>query len=125
MHQTTDPVATAEYFADKSNSVSGGTYVSAMLRENVDRYPQRDYLVRLPVGTFSYGHGNCDHGHTICATWECVESWSVDYKLMLYRTGGGRLIAAKLRIPATFRFDRQGIAILRHEDCMIEDPVNP
>jgi hypothetical protein len=121
--KTTDPVDKAEYASNKQNMLSGNTYVTAMLREDVDKYPPRDYLVRIPVGTFVMGVGNCDHGHTICAQWDCVESWSLDYKIMLWRTNAGRLIADKLRIPRTFKFERKGIERIRHEDALMEDPA--
>ena len=41
---------------------------------------------------------NCRHGYTICATRECVESWSCDWNLYLRRTGGGRRLIELLEL---------------------------
>jgi hypothetical protein len=78
--------------ADKSISLSGDTYVSAMLREDIGKYPLRNHLVRLPVTSLD----DCEHCVTVCAKWDCIESWSCDYRLFLDRTGAGRKIAEEV-----------------------------
>lgn len=88
--------AAAEAAADKSVQWSGNAYVAAMLRENIGRHPMRDHLVRIPLAQ----PDRCAHGITICPTWDCVESWSIDYRLLLHRTGGGRNLAEQVRWPA-------------------------
>jgi hypothetical protein len=93
----------AEQCADKRIQLSGYTYVSAMLRDDVDKRPWRAGLVKLPAAT----PDKCHHGITICSLWECLESWAIDYRLYLHRTAAGRTIAAAagwdstVDIPAT------------------------
>lgn len=93
----------AEQCADKRRALSGYTYVSAMLREDVDKVPWRNGLRRLPAMT----PDKCHHGITICSLWECLESWAIDYRLYLHRTAAGRTIAvaagwdSMVDIPAT------------------------
>jgi hypothetical protein len=82
----------AELAADKRRSLSGSTYVSAMLREDTDKYPWRDGLRRIPAVS---DPGMCEHGITICSQWSCLESWAIDWRLYLNRTGAGRRIAAE------------------------------
>lgn len=112
--------ARAQVASNKSISLSGNTYVSAMLRENEGRYPPRDFIVRLP---YVEDARQCQHGVTICSTWECVESWSVDYEVRLWRTGAGREIARKLRLDLNKPLNRKGITVLRHEDFVTSDPA--
>lgn len=94
----------AEIASDKRRSLSGSTYVSAMLRDDLDKYPWRDGLRRIPAVN---DPGKCEHGITICSDWNCLESWSIDFRLYLNRTGAGRRIAAEagwdpqVDIPAT------------------------
>lgn len=76
--------------------LSGATYVAACLRENVGKTPIGDYFARIPVVPAS----RCDHAETICATWRCVESWAIDWRLYLGRTGGGRSLAEAVGWPA-------------------------
>jgi hypothetical protein len=108
----------AELMSNKDYSVSGNTYVSAMLRGDIGKYPMRDFLVRLPV----IGKRDvCDHTVTICPTWECVESWSIDYALYFHRTGGGRRIARELKIDPEIELRPGGGSdILKYEDFKIE-----
>ena len=81
--------------ADRSYAMSGHAYVAAMYRDDFiswtttgGRY--RHLMHRLPLAT------NCTHGVTICAA--CAPSWSIDRRLMLWRTHGGRKLAAELGI---------------------------
>jgi hypothetical protein len=84
-----DAEQAAERAGDKRVNLSGATYVSAMLREDLEKYPWRDNLRRLPATT----PDRCQHGVSICSQWSCLESWSIDYRLFLHRTGAGRRIA--------------------------------
>lgn len=108
----------AEYNSNKAKQLSGNTYVSAIMREDLDKYPPRNYRVRLPI----LQPKDCDHAHTICATWECVECWAVDYRLFFFRTNGGRSIADALRLDHGVHLHANGdIRKLIHEDFMIQD----
>lgn len=109
------------YASDKSVQLSGNTYVSAVLREQLENRPLRPFRVRLSYHN-NASHPLCKHGVTICATWECLESWSIDYAIFLSRTGAGREIATKLHIDPYTSFPRKGIEILHHEDFVIDEP---
>lgn len=97
--------------------VSGHTYISAVLEGRQTMIPYIKNTDRL----------KCDHAFAMCAQWECVESWSMDYVVLLMRTVGGRDLAAKLRIdPLVSLHDehiRVGLVLLKHEDYVIEDPA--
>ena len=113
------PEDKAAYASNPNVQLSGTSYVSAVPREYLHMVPLKPHRVRLPLP----GAGTCEHGVTICATWECIESWSMDYRLFLHRTVAGREIAAKLRIEPTRDLDHLATMPLRHEDFVMEDPA--
>ena len=74
--------------ADRS-VLSGARYVAA-------RLPGIDYSPVLPKGQHRSdairlaARARCDHATTMCADRECVESWALDWQLLLPRTVAGR-----------------------------------
>ena len=62
--------------------------------------------------------GKCDHGYSMCPTWDCIESWSMDYQVLLHRTGAGRELASILEIdPVKFADAKHvGLTKLKKED---------
>lgn len=69
---------------------SGNSYISVVMRDD-GRSGKVPYY-RDP--------SKCDHGFSMCPTWECIESWSMDYRVLLHRTGAGRQLADALNIDA-------------------------
>lgn len=114
MPRVSDPETRAIQAADPNYQLSGKTYIAAFLDNK---------LVRLPVVKY----GACDHSFSICAQWQCIESWSMDYRLMFWRTVAGRELAAKLRIDDHVNLyaehERVGLQLLDHESYVIDDPV--
>lgn len=104
----TDPQGRAEALSDQGYMASGNNYISVVMRE--DNKQGRVPYYRDP--------SKCDHGHSMCPTWTCIESWSMDYRVLLHRTGAGRELAAKLEIdPVKFsQAEHVGLDTLKIED---------
>lgn len=87
---------------------SGNSYISVVMRED-------DKLGKVP---YYRDPDKCDHGYSMCPTWDCIESWSIDYKVLLHRTVAGRELAAKLEIdPVKFaQAEHIGLTKLNRED---------
>lgn len=77
--------------------LSGSAYVSA-----VDRNESNLEYLQIPLRRRPE---QCDHVSTICPTMKCVASWSIDHRLMPWRTAGGRDLAATLGFPSQSRDD--------------------
>jgi hypothetical protein len=72
---------------------SGQSYISVVMRS--DRSHGKVPYYRDP--------GKCDHGVSMCPSWTCIESWSMDYQVLLPSTVAGRELAAELNIdPVKF-----------------------
>lgn len=113
--RATTPEERAENLSDPTYSASGLTYIAVVMRED-------DKRGRVP---YYSNPDKCDHGHTMCPTWDCIESWSVDHRVELHMTVAGRQLAVKLGIdPKQFsEIDRSGIEILKVEDFMVPAEV--
>lgn len=84
--------------------ISGSTYVSVVLRENLAQLTARPNTVLSKI--LIAAPDRCDHSTTICSEWNCMESWSVDYRLLLHRTGGGRGLASVHHIHDQLDLDK-------------------
>jgi hypothetical protein len=102
----------AEVLSDKTYSASGAQYVSVEMRGRLERG-------RVP---YYQDPSSCTHGISMCPSWDCIESWSVDYKVNLHVTLAGRDLASRLGIDA-LKFadaDRFGIKRLEYDDFKVE-----
>lgn len=102
------PEGRAEALNDQGYSASGNSYISVVMRED-------DKTGKVP---YYDNPEKCDHGWSMCPTWDCIESWSMDYRVLLHRTGAGRRLADELQI------DAQKFALADHvelERLSIED----
>lgn len=63
--------------------MSGNAYLSAWLEGDRAKLP-----VKKP--------GRCDHVEHICP--DCIQSWSIDYNILLDRTNAGRRMAETLKV---------------------------
>lgn len=84
------PEERAEVLNDPDYFASGNSYISVVMRET-RKYGKVPYYDNPD---------KCDHGVGMCPTWECIESWSLDYTVNLPLTGAGRRLAAALNIDA-------------------------
>jgi DsbC/DsbD-like thiol-disulfide interchange protein len=102
------PEERAEVLSQQGYMASGNSYISVVLRET--KKQGRVPYYRDPE--------KCDHGVSMCPTWECIESWSMDYEVNLPLTVAGRELADKLGIdPVKFALaNRKGIEVLKRED---------
>jgi hypothetical protein len=101
----TTPEGRAEALATQRYAASGNNYISVVMRDG--HKPGRVPFYRNPE--------KCDHGWSMCPTWECIESWSMDYEVLLHRTGAGRELAETLDI------DAEKFAQLEHVDLKVLD----
>lgn len=87
---------------------SGYTYISVVMRDTREQG-------KVP---FYSDPEKCDHGFSMCPTWECIESWSMDYQVLLPNTVAGRRLARELGIdPVRFaQADHVGIEMWRIDD---------
>lgn len=80
--------------------LSGNSYVACRDRgEDTSRLVLNRELGRIPIRSVKH----CEHGISICESYECVSSWSIDHEIMLIRTEGGRKIAKALNIDPMTR----------------------
>lgn len=105
------PEDRAAVLSQQGYMASGHSYISVVMREDNKRG-------RVP---YYRDPEKCDHGVSMCPTWECIESWSMDYEVNLYLTVAGRELADKLGIdPMKFALaKRRGIEILKKEDFVL------
>lgn len=84
----TNPEGRAQALGQQGYMASGNSYISVVMRD--DQRPGKVPYYRDP--------DKCDHAWAMCPTWECIESWSMDYEVLLHRTGAGRRLAEALNI---------------------------
>lgn len=113
-----DPEGRAQALQDQSYMASGQSYISGTLEGVAVKIP---YCRNTPKTL-------CDHAFAMCGQWQCLESWTMDYKIDLHRTIAGRDLATKLRIdPVTDlhgEHQRIGLYLLKHEDYVIEEGLD-
>lgn len=102
------PEERATVLNEQGYMASGTSYISVV---------DRDYRSRGKIPYYR-DSSKCDHGISMCATWECIESWSIDYRVLLHNTVAGRELAAELNIdPVKFATtERHGIEHWNIED---------
>lgn len=71
-----------------TSTLSGNAYISVIMRDGTGERS------RIPLVAAT----NCDHTYTICPTAECLNSWSLDYRLFMRRTGGGRKLTDQFHL---------------------------
>lgn len=105
------PEERAFAISDPSYMASGHSYISVIMRD--DNKHGRVPYYRDP--------SKCDHSFSMCPTWDCIESWSMDYKVNLHLTVAGRDLASQLNInPAKFAFaEHNRLEYLKREDFTI------
>lgn len=108
-----DPQERAEALSQAGYMASGNSYISVDERWS-------DKFGKIP---YYSDPAKCDHGYSMCPTWECIESWSLDYQVNLHRTNAGRDLARRLGIdPEKFANHRRvGIEHLDIEDFRISE----
>lgn len=104
------PEDRAAVLSETGSMASGASYISVVMRED-GRHGRVPYY-RNP--------DKCDHGFSMCATWKCIESWSMDYCVLLHQTVAGRELADKLNVdPVKFAEHRRtGLESLKIEDFL-------
>jgi hypothetical protein len=103
-----DPQGRAEALSEQGYMASGNSYVSVVMRED-------GRLGKVPYYT---NPEKCDHEFSMCPTWECIESWSMDYRVLLHRTNAGRDLAERLDINAEkfSQVEHVDLTVLKIED---------
>ena len=102
------PEERAQRLSESGYMASGNSYISVVMRSD------------LKPGKVPYYENpdKCDHSWSMCPNWSCIESWSLDYKVLLPNTGAGRRLAKTLNIdPAKFALgDHEGLEFWNIED---------
>lgn len=92
---------------EAGNAVSGYSYICVA--------PRDGELGKTHKVPFQKDPDKCDHGIEMCASWHCVESWSMDYQVLLWRTVAGRALAERLNV------DPLKVAQIQHGDLRVLD----